>query len=182
MNGSSKATVIAVVLIVIMGVAAFYAGRLTAPEKVAPTPPGAINKLVGVGSFGIRAPILRGMWALYFVNPYSAGNIIIDEIHIIREDGVVTAEIKQEDIKTPKGQDNILEPYESWEFVSEEYTEVPPDAKRTYSAWVYWNSAEGYDNQLAGWWYQKILFGPAPGTEGLPQLSLLQYPMVNVIE
>ena len=181
MDGISKATVIAVVLIVIMGVAAFYVGRLTAPEKVAPTPPGAINKLVGVGSFGIRAPILRGMWALYFVNPYSAGNLIIDEILIIREDGVVTAEIKQEDIKTPKGQDNILEPYESWEFVSKRYTEVPPEEKLTFSAWVYWRPEEGYENnQLSGWWYQKMIFTPVEGEP--PQLCLLQYPMVNTIE
>ena len=141
-----------------------------------------VQKLVAVGSFGERPPMLKGMWSLYFVNPHSAGNIIIDKILIIREDAALTAEITQGDIKTPKGQDNILEPYESWEFVAEEFAELPPDAKRTYSAWVYWKSADGYDNQLAGWWYQKILFGPAPGTEGLPQLCLLQYPMVNVIE
>ena len=164
-----------IVTMLVLGAIVIGLGCGCAPEA-------KVQKLVGVGSFGIRAPILQGLWSLYFVNPHSAGNIIIDKILIIREDGALTAEITQNDIKTPKGEDNILEPYESWEFVSEQYTEVPPDAKQTYSAWVYWQPAEGYDNQLSGWWYQKILFGPAPGTEGLPQLALLQYPMVNVIE
>lgn len=141
---------------------------------------GTVQKLVAAGSWGERPPMLKGMFSLYFVNPHSAGDIIIDKILIIREDGALAAKV--EDIETPKGQDNILEPYESWEFVAEEFADLPPDAKRTYSAWAYWHPAEGSDSQLAGWWYQKILFGPLPGTEGLPQLCLLQYPMVNVIE
>lgn len=141
-------------------------------------PAAKVQKLVGVGSFGIRAPVLEGRFSVYLTNPHSAGNIIIDKVLVVREDGVAVVELTPEGIETPKGQDNILEPYESWEFVVEEYTEVPPDAKRTYSAVVFWN-AEGSDNQLAGWFYQKIIF-TIPETT--PQLVLTQYSMVNVTE
>lgn len=75
---------------------------------------------------------------------------------------------------------NIIEPYESWEFISDDYVEVPQDGKETHTAWVYYKSEEGFDNELKGWWYQKIYFGPIPGRGELPQLNLLQYPLVEV--
>ena len=146
------------------------------------TPEAKQQKLVGVGSFGIREPILKGLFSVYLINPYGAGNIIIDKLLVIKEDGMTAVlELTPEEIDTPKGEDNILEPYESWEFVSERYTEVPPEEKLTFSAWVYWRPEEGYENnQLSGWWYQKMIFTPVEGEP--PQLCLLQYPMVNTIE
>ena len=138
------------------------------------------QRLVGVGSFGERPPMLKGDFSLYLVNPHGAGNIIIDKILVVREDALSILELTPGQFETPKGQDNILEPYESWEFVTTHYVDMPPDAKLTYSATVFWHAEN--DNELVGWWYQKILFGPLPGTEGLPQLTLTQVQMVNVAE
>ena len=138
------------------------------------------QKLVGVGSFGIREPILKGLFSVYLTNPYGAGNIIIDKLLVIKEDGMMAVlELTPGEIDTPKGQDNILEPYESWEFVVEKYTPVPEEAKETYSAVVFWHAEKGYDNQLVGSFYQKIIF-TLPDVPA--QLVLTQYPMENVIE
>jgi hypothetical protein len=146
-----------------------------AQPKAEPT-----QTLVGVGSFGKRAPVLEGRFSLYFINPHNAGNVMIDKIVILREDKVVTLEVAAKDIKTPKGDDNILEPFESWEFIIEKFTPTPPDAKLTYSAVVYWKADKGYKkNQLLGWWYQKIIYKPG---DTPPQLTLTQVPLVNVIQ
>ena len=143
------------------------------------TPEAKQQKLVGVGSFGIREPILKGLFSVYLINPYGAGNIILDKLLVIKEDGMTAIlELTPEEFDTPKGDDNILEPYEAWEFVVEKYTPVPEDGKETYSAVVFWH-AERPDHQLVGSFYQKIIF-TLPDEPA--QLVLTQYPMENVIE
>ena len=140
--------------------------------------PEAKGKLVGTGSFGVRNEFLRGIFSVYVMNIYDEGDIIIDKLIVIEEDGAVALELMPGDIKTP-GDDNILAPNESWEFVVEQYLEEP-DAKLTYSAAVYWH-AEEPNTELAGWFYQKIIFyDTSTDPKSFLDLSLVMVPMVNV--
>ena len=143
--------------------------------------PAAKGKLVGTGSFGVRSGFLRGLFAVYVMNPYDDGDIIIDKLLVLKEDGAVALQLLPGEIKTPKGEDNILSPLESWEFVVEQYLDEP-ESKDTYSAAVYWH-AEKSGTEIAGWFYQKIIFyDMSTDPKSFMDLSLIMVPMVNVTD